>query len=43
MRLREPFSGFKLTHGHIVYHCVMFLASLILLHTTEDDNTKIES
>jgi hypothetical protein len=39
MRLREPLNGFKLAHGHGLFHIVLGLASFIAvdLKATKDD------
>ena len=39
MRLREPLNGFKLAHGHGVFHIVLGLASYIAvdLKATKED------
>ena len=29
MRLREPFSGYKLTSGHYLYHIAFLISSLL--------------
>lgn len=42
MRLREPLNGFKLAHGHGLFHIVLGLASFIavdLKATKEDIDT----